>query len=232
MDATRQPRICAIITARGGSKGLKDKNILELNGIPLIAHSIKAGLECSKIDRCIVSTDSPMISELATAFGAEVIIRPPELATDSSRSEDAIEHALDQLAKDGYIPDHFVLLQPTSPLRTEKHISEALGMYLNKPALSCMSVTECEHHPYKSFIIKGGAIEPLFGKEFLSVPRQSLPNILRQNGAIYIVSTPSFTKQKSFFIEPALFYMMDRNSSIDIDTELDFSIASFFMDRN
>ena len=226
MGKKNDVKICAVVPARGGSKGVKNKNIRDLNGRPLVAYSIEAALSCKEVDLCVLSTDSPEAAEIGRQLGVEVIPRPVELAQDASRSEDVVRHVLAALAERDCCPDHVVLLQPTSPLRTSAHITAAIKMYLAAHAASCVSVTEAEHHPYKCFISDGANVKPLQGTEFLSMPRQSLPKVLRQNGAIYIIDVAKFRVADSFYIEPAVFLEMANEDSVDIDSELDFTIAA------
>lgn len=219
------PEIVAIITARGGSKGLPRKNVLPLAGKPLIAHSILAARECRLISRCIVSTEDPEIKQVSLDYGAEVIDRPAELATDLALSADVVRHVLETLASAGRLPDYFVLLQPTSPLRTGTHVTQCLQAFLASSAACTVSVTETEHHPYKDFTLEQGHLHPLFGTEYLSQPRQRLPAVYRPNGAIYAMKSRTFLERHSFFVEPALPYIMENNDSIDIDTGFDLQVA-------
>lgn len=223
------PDVVAIITARGGSKGLPRKNVLPLAGKPLIAHSILAARECRRIGRCIVSTEDPEIRQVSLEYGAEVIDRPAELATDLALSADVVRHVLETLASAGRLPDYFVLLQPTSPLRTGAHVEACLSSYLDSTAACTVSVTETEHHPYKDFTLEQGHLHPLFGKEYLSQPRQRLPAIYRPNGAVYAMKCRTFLEQHGFFVEPALPYIMANEDSIDIDSAFDLQVAELLL---
>lgn len=223
------PEVIAIIPARGGSKGLPRKNVLPLAGKPLIAHSILAARECSRISRCIVSTEDPEIRQVSLKYGAEVIDRPAELATDMALSADVVRHVLETLAGAGHQPDYFVLLQPTSPLRNGTHIEECLKRYLDSSVACTVSVTEAEHHPYKDFTLEQGHLHPLFGAEYLSQPRQRLPAVYRQNGAIYAMRCRTFLEHHSFFVEPALPYIMANKDSIDIDSGFDLQVAGLLL---
>lgn len=223
------PEIIAIIPARGGSKGLPRKNLLSLAGKPLIAHSILAALECSQISRCIVSTEDPEIRQASLEYGAEVIVRPAELATDLALSADVVRHVLETLSGAGHQPEYFVLLQPTSPLRTGHHIQQCLQEFFAASAACAISVTETEHHPYKDFTVDHGFLHPLFGAEYLSQPRQRLPTAYRPNGAIYAMRSRTFLEHNGFFVEPALPYIMDNEDSIDIDSSFDLLVAELLL---
>ncbi|MBD3842433.1 MAG: acylneuraminate cytidylyltransferase family protein, partial [Campylobacterales bacterium] len=209
--------IIAIITARGGSKGLPRKNVLELAGKPLIAHTIDAALQSKIFEKVIVTTDDQEIKEVSLKYGAEVIDRPDELATDTASSLDVIEHTLLQLKENGEEYSHFILLQPTSPLRNAIHIQEAWKKYVQEKASSLVSVTEVEHPPQKMLIEKDGKIEPLTTWEDLTKPRQSLPKAYEPNGAIYICNIEKFLDTKNIFLEPLKIFHMDKKDSTDID---------------
>lgn len=222
--------IIAIITARGGSKGLPRKNIRLLDGKPLIAHSILAATRCPHISRCVVTTEDPEIKEVSLQWGAEVIDRPQHLATDTALSRDVVAHVLEELRGRGEFPDYFALLQPTSPLRTEKHLSECIELFLSSDKASAVSVTEAEHHPYKFFkVTDGGEFEPMVDYETLEAPRQLLPKIYRQNGAIYVLASDAFLSGTSFCIPPILPYYMNHETSIDIDNAFDLSVAEMII---
>lgn len=222
-------KIVAIIPARGGSKGLPRKNVLPLNGKPLIYYSIRAALDCPLIDKCVVSTDDSEIKHISLNFGAEVVHRPPELATDEAPIELVIEHVLNELRSVGYFPDYFVLLQPTSPLRNAFHVQVCLEEFLKSSATSAISVTETHAHPFKSFYIQNGTLIPFYDVESLSKPRQVLPKIYTQNGAIYVTSCKAFLDKKTLFVPPVKPFIMSPEDSVDIDTIFDFKIASFIL---
>jgi len=226
------PEVIAIIPARGGSKGLPRKNLRLLAGKPLIAHSILAARECGLISRCIVSTEDPEIKQVSLEYGAEVVDRPADLATDHALSADVVRHVLEKLSETGFQPEYFVLLQPTSPLRTSRHIQQCLQAFLASPSPCSISVTETEHHPYKDFTLDNGFLHPLFGAEYLSQPRQQLPMVYRQNGAIYAMKCRAFLEHNGFFVEPALPFFMAKKDSIDIDSGLDLQAAEQLLSPN
>lgn len=217
--------VYAIITARGGSKGVPRKNIRMLHGKPLIAYSILAALACPLISRCLVTTDDADIKQISLQWGAEVIDRPAELSTDTSLSQDVVRHALEYIEKGLGLPEYFVLLQPTSPMRNAAHLQECLASYLNSDYLSAISVTEMEHHPYKCLTVDQGKLNPFHDVYSLDKPRHLLPKIYRQNGAIYVLKTTDFLQHNSFFIPPAMPFVMSQQESIDIDSEFDFFLA-------
>lgn len=221
----RNKTIIAIVTARGGSKGLPRKNIRQFCGLPLIAWTIRAALECSSIARCIVSTEDAEIKRISLSFGAEVVDRPKKLAGDAVSSFDVVKNVLISLYGKTQFPDYFILLQPTSPLRTAKHLAECIGQFDNRKYQSAISVTPSEHHPYKALKVDKNCLQPLFAKELLNLPRQLLPSAFRQNGAIYLEPTERFLREETFFVPPVMPYLMSASCSVDIDTAMDFHIA-------
>jgi len=217
--------IYAIITARGGSKGLHRKNLQPLAGIPLICHTIRAALDCKEINRCVVTTEDPEIKKISLKWGSEVIDRPIRLASDTSLSKDAVRHVLEVLHKKADIPKYFILLQPTSPIRTASHISACINALFQSNAKSAISVTEAEHHPAKMFFYKNNVLSPVFSEEQLESPRQLLPIAYRQNGAIYLTPRDLFLRKNSFFIQPIMPFFMKKEESIDIDSAEDLVLC-------
>ncbi len=224
--------IVAIITARGGSKGLPRKNVLDLNGKPLIAHTIDAAKKSGIFSKIVVTTDDDEIKNISLSFGADVIDRPDNLSTDTASSLDAIEHTLNKLEKNGEIFTHFILLQPTSPLRVDKHINKAWEKYCSENVKSLVSVVEVGHSPQKMLIEdENGKIKPLTLWEHLSMPRQKLPKAYLPNGAIYINKIADFFIRKNIFEHPLALYKMDEQSSLDIDNQIDFDKVENFLKK-
>lgn len=213
----------AIIPARGGSKRLPKKNILDLNGKPLIAWSIEAALKSTYIDKIIVTSDDEKILEISDKFGVNTITRPSELASDTATTFDAIKHTIENTENHDYI----VLLQPTSPLRTEKHINEAIELLEEKNADAIISVCEMDHSPLWSNILPEDlSMTSFLRDEVLNKRSQDLENYYRLNGAIYICKIDKLLEEKTFFVKKDIFaYVMNRKSSIDIDEEIDFKFA-------
>ncbi len=219
------PKMLAIVPARGGSRGLPRKNLLPVGGIPLVARAILAACECPHVGVCVLTTDDPEIRAIGIACGADIIERPAGLANDSTTSQAVVRHVLESLATAGPLPEYFVLLQPTSPLRTAAHLASCIEAFFQSDAQSAISVTEARESPFKSFIETNGSLQPLFDVEKLHAPRQTLPPVFSQNGAIYLTSSAAFLRSNSFFIPPAMPFVMDAEASIDIDTALDLRIA-------
>jgi CMP-N-acetylneuraminic acid synthetase len=223
--------VLVVIPARGGSKGVLRKNLRVLAEQPLLAHTIRAARGAACVSHCVVSTEDKEIAEMGRAHGAEVIQRPAELATDSARSEAVVRHSLDSLMQRGMLVEHVVLLQPTSPLRNACHVQNCVEAYLNQGHGSAMSVVAAEHHPYKMLRQAGLHVTPLFDVDSLSVPRQLLPPVYRQNGAIYVAGAADFLRLGTFFIPPVLPFVMNAEDSVDIDTESDLEYAAWLMKR-
>jgi len=213
----------AIIPARGGSKRLPRKNVLDLNGKPLIAYTIEAGVKSSYINKVLVSSDDSEILEISKQYGAETIIRPDELASDTATTFDAIKHSI----KNSKHYDYVVLLQPTSPLRDSKQIDEAIELLIEKDADAIVSVCEVDHSPLWSNTIEETlSMQSFLKEEVLNKRSQDLETYYRLNGAIYICKIDKLLEEESFFLKENIFaYVMDRESSIDIDEEFDFRIA-------
>lgn len=213
----------AIIPARGGSKRLPRKNALDLNGKPLIAYTIEAGLKSQYIDEVIVTSDNDEILDIAEEYGSLIIKRPEELASDTSTTFDAIKHTIENVKNYDYV----VLLQPTSPLRSEKDIDKAIELLNNKSANAVVSICETDHSPLWSNTLPENLSMSNFLSEKIANKRsQDLPRYYRLNGAIYICKTDKLLEEESFFLKENIYGMiMDRESSIDIDEKIDFKIA-------
>lgn len=219
----------AIIPARGGSKRLPRKNVRDLAGKPLIAWTIEAGLKSKYLDQVIVSSDDEEILEISRQYGADTIKRPDELASDTATTFDAIKHTIDSLEKYDYV----VLLQPTSPLRNSEHIDEAIELLLKKQADAIVSVCEVDHSPlWANTLPEDGNMSHFIRDEVKNKRSQDLEKYYHLNGAIYICKTHKLLDEKSFMLKENIFaYKMDRESSVDIDESLDFSLAEILIDR-
>ena len=217
----------AVIPARGGSKGVPNKNIKELSGKPLIAYTIEAAQKSEIFSKIIVSTDSEQIAEIARKYGAEVpFIRPAEISGDMVSSDDVILHAISFYERQGIKFGEICKLQPTSPLRTSQHLKDAYTLFQEKKADFLVSVCECEHSPLWAGIIdKDLRIDNFIAEEVKRACRQDLPTYYRLNGAIYMAKTQCFYEKCNFLGNNSIAYIMSQGDSVDIDCELDFLIA-------
>lgn len=217
----------AIILARGGSKRLPRKNILNLAGKPLIAWTIEAAKNSNYIDQVIVSSDDDEIINIAIEYGSKTIKRPSVLASDTSTSFEAIKHTLDNVGNYNYI----ILLQPTSPLRTTKQIDEAIELLDIKKADAIISVSEMEHSPlWSNTLPDDGNMRNFLRDEVKNSRSQDFLQYFRLNGAIYLCTIDKLLEEKSFMLKENIYaYQMDRQSSIDIDFKIDFKIAEVLM---
>jgi CMP-N-acetylneuraminic acid synthetase len=188
--------IYALIPARSGSKGIPDKNIKLLDGIPLLVWSIKIANQCLGIKKAIVSTDSSRYAEIAKTYGATPLLRPPEISTDSSGDIDYIKHFMDN-----YNADYIVLLRPTTPLRSPELIEKAIDLFLSdKYATSLRSAHELREPVEKMMRLNGNYLVGIFPSvdrfEYYNLPRQEFPPSYHPNGYIDIIKT-SFVKSSN-----------------------------------
>lgn len=217
----------AIIPARGGSKGLPGKNIKPLNGKPLICYTIEAAREVFPDENICVTTDDPGIIETVEQTGLKVpFVRPDELATDTAGSWEVVEHACSFYKKQGKEFEKLVLLQPTSPLRTGKHIKEAWELFEKTPKAEMVaSVKKTKANPYFNLFEadKTGFLH--LSKKGNFKTRQECPDVFELNGAIYFL-TPDGLKKKLNGVKLQLFpYLMGEWESVDIDGEVDFEMV-------
>lgn len=224
-------KILAIIPARSGSKGLKDKNIIDLCGKPLMAYSIEAALQSGCFDRIVVSTDSERYAEIAKAHGADVMMRGEALSNDKATSFMVIEDILHRTADEAY--DYFVLLQPTSPLRTAKHITEALDSFEKQmdkfDFLVSMKKSEFGEDLVK--VIEEDMSLKHFDKDFSNYRRQSY-SFYSPNGAIFAAKCEKYLQRKHFFGAKSLAYVMSDLDSVDIDNYIDYKLAEIILKEN
>lgn len=215
-----------IIPARGGSKGIPNKNIVDLHGRPLIDYTISATLSVTSPDRVILSTDSDRIAEVGEQCGLNVgYRRPSELATDRAGSREVILHAMDWYERTVGNFDCIVLLQPTSPLRNADDIRGALELY-NHDIDMVVSVTEASANPYYNCyeVDENGFLHISKGAGLLT-RRQDAPDAWEYNGAVYVINPRSIKEMPLGKFEKRVPYTMPRERSIDIDTPLDLIIA-------
>lgn len=214
-----------VIPARGGSKGIPRKNIKLLGGKSLIQWTIEAALEIFPDEVICVSTDDKEIKSKAEQTGLTVpFLRPKELATDKAGSYEVLLHAVSFYEQQGYYPDTLILLQPTSPFRTAKHIKEAIDLYTEDLDM-IVSVKETKANPY--YVLReedeNGFLKK--SKESEATRRQDVPKVWELNGAIYIINIKALKSKSLSEFTKVKKYVMDEISSHDIDTMLDWNVA-------
>ena len=223
-------KVLAIIPARGGSKRLPNKNILELVGKPLIVWTIDEANKSKYIDKMIVSTDSAEISEISRRAGAEVpFIRPSVFANDKADAISVLKHSIEFYEG---IYDYVLLLQPTSPLRTVSDIDSAIEL-LNENTKAVVSVTEAEHSPLWSNTLPDDmSMKNFIKKSIKNIRSQDLPKYYRLNGAVYVSEINYFYLEQGFLGSKSKAILMTQMSSIDIDTELDLKMCEIIINNN
>lgn len=223
-------KIVAIIPARSGSKGLKDKNIKALNGKPLISYTIESAIQSQLFEEIIVSTDSEVYAEIARQYGGSTpFLRDKALAKDCTGTSEVIKDVLERLKKQNKSYDYFMILQPTSPLRKAEDILKSVQLLLEKRANAVVSVCECEH-PLKWCIALDEELS-LEGFNALSNKsrRQVEEKYYRLNGAIYLANTAYYLKDENFYKDKCYAYVMNKRNSIDIDDIYDFKLAEVIL---
>lgn len=217
----------AIIPARSGSKGLQNKNIINLYGKPMMAYSIEAAIDSHMFDRVIVSTDSVEYGKIAEQYGAEVMYREERLSNDSATTFMVVENLLGRL-EEKY--DYFVLLQPTSPMRTEIHIIESINIFEDniEDFDFLVSMKEAENTSILVRPIEDDLSLKYFNADFSNYRRQMYKEY-SPNGAIFIGKIDEYIEKKHFFGARSRGYIMSDIDSIDVDNELDYKLVQLAM---
>ncbi|MCK9615624.1 MAG: acylneuraminate cytidylyltransferase family protein [Candidatus Omnitrophica bacterium] len=225
-----QYKIIGVIPARGGSKGIRHKNIVPLYGKPLIEYTIEQALKSKFLDRIIVSTDSKRIAEVAKKFckfGVEIFKRPKCLSQDSTLTVDVLRYLLKNIKnKNNYMPDIVVTLQPTSPFRKFSTIDRAIIKLIEGKYDSIITICKAERTPYKMYILKKGLIKPLLcAGKYIEKPRQIIPNVFRSTGTVYVTKSSLILKQKRIIGRKCSYIFVDRPESFDLDDKFDLKVA-------
>lgn len=222
--------VLAIIPARAGSKAIKNKNIVELEGFPLIAYSIAVAKMSKYINRVVVSTNSSKFARISESYGAEVpFLRPEEISRDDSLDTEFLYFTLQSLLeREGYLPQVVALLRPTTPIRNHRYVDEAIELLLNDHNCSAVvSVTPADECPYKWMILEeGNLISPFpdMAPDDVGLPRQSFPRVLIPDGYIDVLRPKMILDEKKAYGNMAIPYYTPEKT-IDIDTMLDLKKA-------
>ncbi len=222
MKNSSRPDVLAIIPARGGSKGVPRKNIRSLLGLPLIAWSIRHAQQSTAITRCIVSTEDAEIAEVAKKYGAEVVERPTDLASDTAATEPVMLHVLEHLDQtENYQPDWVVLLQATSPIRTPDLIDRAISKAGSDNYDSLLTVTPVNRFFWKE---RSGAGESLY--DFRHRPRRQdirrEDRFFEENGNVYVTSRQTLLAEKNRLGGRVALLETSELEALEIDTETDW----------
>lgn len=225
-------QILGLIPARGGSKGVLRKNIRLVAGKPLIAYSIVAALQSGCLNPIIVSTDDDEIAQVSASWGAEILIRPPELAGDETPMIAVVRHVIEQLEQEREMRfDYCVLLQPTAPMRTAQDIQLAVNILKNTGADSVVSVYKVgDHHPSRMYRIEDEKLMPL-QSEPPNRLRQSLPPVYHRNGAVYAFQRGLLERADTLIGENVRPYIMPEERSVNIDNEVDLLLVDLLLKR-
>ena len=225
----------AIIAARAGSNGLKNKNTLNLCGKPVIGHTIEHALKSKLISKVIVTTDSQKIVDISRSYGAEVpFLRPKRLAQDNSSILEAFEHTLEYLKKKNLKYKNFVSLGACSPIRDRNDVDNAIKLFFKKKALTLISVKENDK-PIDWFFRrkKGNKLTKLTKTPMMN--RQKHEKFFIPNGSIFIFNVKKIIQniksKKDYSNNKTFYYLMPQERSVDIDTKFDFNLASYFLKK-
>jgi CMP-N-acetylneuraminic acid synthetase len=222
----------AIITARGGSKGLPGKNIRKLLGKPLIGWTVEAAKAARHVDKVVVSSDSEEILEVARQFGADTpLVRPAELAGDLAQQEDAVLHAMDQVEESDGKYDRVMLLAPANPLRDAQEIDAVAEAFMaHSRAEAMMTVIPCEHSPLQANVLpEDGSLKDFIPADIRWKNRQELPRYYRISGSVCLSQWDHFREHRSFMTPLTYAYVTSPRRGLDIDTLSDFLLAEAYL---
>lgn len=225
-------QVLAIIPARGGSKGLPDKNLRLAGGKPLLAWTVDAAAGSKHVHRMVLSTNDARIAGVGRDLGADVpFMRPDYLAQDNTPGMDPVLYTIRRLAEeDSYHPDCVMLLQPTSPLRETADIDAAVEMLVRLKADGVVSLTRSRHHPYwTKKLDDDGFMTDFIRQETAATCRQQLPAAYALNGAIYLARTSVLLERESWYTSRTAGYIMPTERSVDVDTSWDLMLADLLL---
>ncbi|MGD9079177.1 MAG: N-acetylneuraminate synthase family protein [Desulfobacterales bacterium] len=224
----KRNNIWAIIPARGGSKGIPRKNIVDVAGKPLVAYTIEQGLASKYIDGVFVSTDDAEIKNVAKAYGASIIDRPANLSADESPTLEALRHGISWLKKEKNISaDNIILLQATTPLRRVEDIDGAIALFFDENAHAVVSGVYAPHsfNPFWAKKITGGRLHLMFDSDKIATRRQDLPQVFWHNGQIYIAGKELILSHGDWYKGNCLPYICPDETFVNIDNQQDLMLA-------
>lgn len=219
-----------LIPARGGSKGIPGKNIKPLGGKPLIYYTIEIARQLFPDEQICVSTDDIVIKKKVEEIGLKVpFLRPNELAADNSGSYEVMLHAISFYEQNGYFSDTLILLQPTSPFRTVKHIKDAISLFFDVDMV--VSVKETKANPYYVLFEENenGFLEK--SKQANITRRQDCPKVWEINGAVYVIDIKSLKESSPNNFKKVVKMVMSELDSVDLDTPLEWDFAEFIINK-
>ena len=220
--------IVALIPARSGSVGLKNKNINIFNGQPLICYAIKSAKQSKLINSVVVSSDSNKILNISKSFGASTFLRPKKYATSSSSDLDVIKNFIKNFNEK---IDVLVFLRPTNPFRTGKDIDSCIKKIFDGNYSSIRSISNCTYPPFWLKTLKKKYLKDLYPKKMSEKRRQDLPSVYMANGAIEVIGSSVLSKLKNRFGHKIGYYHMPNICSYDIDDFIDFKISEFLFKK-
>jgi len=224
-------KVFCFILARGGSKGVPRKNVRMIAGKPLIAHSIEVAKNTKYIDQIFVSTEDPEIKKISIKYGATVIDRPKELASDTSLYLDAVKHLISVVPKLQKNNPIIVMLSPTSPIRKTLDVEKCVEL-LDENVDSVVSVIEAKIHPSRMLVKQDASLMHFYLNELPISNRQEAEPLFAINGSIYVTNLDLLKNQQYYILGGRIKgYLMDEKHSIDIDTEFDFDVCKLLMEK-
>ncbi|MFO0678095.1 MAG: acylneuraminate cytidylyltransferase family protein [Polyangiaceae bacterium] len=225
-------RALAVVTARGGSKGIPGKNLRPLAGKSLLAWTVDAAVHATSIDAVVVTSDDDAILREAEARGARAVRRPDELSGDTAQQEDAVLHAMESAEASLGRFDLVVLLAPTNPLRGAALVDAVVAFQLATPkARAVLTVVECDHHPLRSGPLPAdGSMANFMPPELKWKNRQELPKYYRISGSVCVAEWEHFRRERSFLTDATFAYPTASREGIDIDSELDLLLAAHHLE--
>lgn len=229
-----EKHVFGLIPARGGSKGLPNKNMIDVNGFPMLDYTISAAKESEFIDTVVVSSDDEKIINYALSKNTQALRRPKEFSTDESTAHEVVNHFSEIVTIKHNIDEVIICyLQPTSPLRKSKHIDEAFKILLKNEKDMLISVSETINIPYKMFNIdENGFLAPIFEEGMSNMRRQDLPKTYIANGAIYVFPLKVFKRTNKIPSNNSIPFFMSKEDSVDVDSIDDLKLVKSLMSKD